>query len=329
MATGKLAIVAITENGLKIGKTISETYTSDIFVSERFQSVDNTKAFVSLKSIIKDLLAEYDAIVFIMAVGAVVRLVSPYLKNKFEDTPVIAIDDSGKFVIPVIGGHHGSNELSKKIADLLNATAVITTASEVNGVPSLEMLAQKYSMSIKNPQNIAKISMDLINHSPVNIINKTGIDIPELKDSGNGEKIIISYEVENNKNALILIPEVLDIGIGFSTDATYSDLKFALESVFGKYNFYMESIRSFSTISVKSENIDLKKLAADLNCLLNYYPPDKLNEASATRSEIVYRATGAYSVANAAARISSYGGVEIVPKEIINNTTISVFLHGH
>jgi len=329
MVAGKLAIVAITENGLKFGKTISETYPADIFVSERFMSIDNTKTFVSLKGIIKDLLAKYDIIIFIMAIGAVVRLINPYLKNKIEDTPVIVIDDSGKFVIPVIGGHHGSNELSRNIADLLNATAVITTASEVNGVPSLEMLAQKYSMSIKNTQNIAKISMDLINHIPVNIINKTEINIPELMYSGNGEKIIISYEVENNKTGLILIPKVLDIGIGFSTDATYSDLKFALEAVLKKYNFYIESIRSLSTISVKSENRDLKSLAVDLNCPLNYYLPDKLNEASVTRSEIVYKATGAYSVANAAARISSHGGVEIVPKEIINNTTISVFLHGH
>ena len=324
-----LAIVAITENGLKISRKISESFLADIYASQRFQTENKVKIFVSLKETIKDLFSKYDNIIFIMALGAVVRLISPYIKNKFDDPRIIVIDDGGKFVIPVIGGHHGSNELSKDIAGILNAAAVITTASDVNGVPSLEMLAKKYSMSIKNTQNLPVVSMDLIDGLPVHVTNKTNIVIPELKNSGSGKRITISYEIENDKYGIILIPKVLDVGIGFSTDATYIDMKNAIESVFRKHSFYIEAIRSISTITIKEGNSDLKVLAGGLNCILNYYPPEKLNENSVTRSAAVYRATGAYSVCNASARISSSGGKELVSKEIINNTTISVFLHGH
>ncbi len=327
MVSQKLAVVAITEHGQEIAKKISRSYRADIFLSQRFQPAGNIKIFVSLKGIIKDLFDQYDYIIFIMALGAVVRLISPYLKNKLEDPPAIAIDDAGKFVIPVTGGHHGSNELSMNIAAILNATAVITTASDVNGIPSLEMLAKKYSMSIKNIENLANVSMDMIDGVPVKVVNKTNLVLQELKDSGTGKSIIISYKIEDDKSGVILIPKVLDIGIGFSTGATYKDMKYAIEFVFDKYGFELESIRSLSTIDIKQNNEGLKDVARDLNCIVNYYSADKLNENSTAKSDVVYMATGAYSVSNASARIASSDGRELVPKEIINNTTISVFLH--
>ncbi|WP_337861057.1 cobalamin biosynthesis protein [Ferroplasma sp.] len=325
----KIAIVAITKNGSKISKKISENIPSVIFANPRSQPIANSIKFNLIKEIKDELFTNYDIIIFIMALGAVVRTISPYLKNKFEDQQIIAIDDSGKFVIPVIGGHHGSNAMAKKLANILNAIPVITTASELNNVLSIETIAEKYKMHIKNTQNIAKISGDIISGDGVNIINKTYIKIPELKNSGTGNKIIISYEKENDETGIIMVPEVFDIGIGFSSDASYSDLKHGINKVFENHGFYIDAIRSLSTIDIKRGNAGMNLLAEELKCPINYYTAEILNKNSVTKSTAVYNATGAYSVANAAARIASSGGKELVIKEIINNVTVSVFLHGN
>ncbi|MCL4311854.1 MAG: cobalamin biosynthesis protein [Candidatus Thermoplasmatota archaeon] len=324
----KLAIVVITENGMNISKKITSKYPVDIFTNGRGGSTGTTINFISLQPIIKELLEKYDTTIFIMALGAVVRLISPYLKDKFTDNTVLSIDDSGKFVIPVIGGHHGANDMAREIAEIIDAIPVITTASDVTGVISLESIAEKYSMAFKNIENLNKISGDIVNGIPINVINKTCLDIPELNISGDGNRIMITYEEQDNRDSLIMVPRVLDLGIGFSTDASYTDMKIAINTVMEKYGFYSEAIRSISTINIKEGNMGLKQIATDLKCSVNYYTPEMLNENSKNLSEVVYRATGAYSVANPSARIASSGGKELVAKEIINNVTISVFLHG-
>jgi cobalt-precorrin 5A hydrolase len=328
MESIKIAAVAVTKNGSEICQKISDSLNAEIFVNGRAIPHENSFKFDSISEIADNLFENYDMIIFVMALGAVVRIISPYLKNKFTDKPVIAIDDSGKFVIPVTGGHHGSNAMARRIANALNAIPVITTASEANNVESIETIAEKYKLHIKNSKHLAKIAGDIISGEPLNIINKTNIKIPELKNAGTGRKIIISYKKEDWEPAIVLVPEILDIGIGFSRDASYSDLKNGINKTFDKYGFYMEAINSISSISIKRGNPGLELLAEEFKCRLNYYSADELNKNSTTRSMAVYNATGAYSVANAAARISSSGGKELVNKEIINNVTVSVFLHG-
>jgi cobalt-precorrin 5A hydrolase len=325
----KIAVIAVTGNGIGISQKLSAEFQIDIFVSSRFAGSGKYKTFKHAGDIIESVFANYDAAVFVMSLGAVVRIIAPYLHDKFHDIPIIVIDDAGRFAIPVTGGHHGANDLAGKIAATLAARAVITTASDINGIASVDSIAVKYGMSILNRENLPTVSGDMLAGDPVQVINRTGIPIPELKSSESGRKIIITYMDEQDGSALILVPRVLDLGIGFSSDATLADMLNAIESTFMKYGLLTEAVRSVSTIDIKSGNPDIKKLAESLKCPLYFYPAHELNRHAADRSVAVYRATGAYSVSNAAARISSGNGIQIVPKEIINNVTVSVFQHGH
>ena len=148
-----------------------------------------------------------------------------------------------------------------------------------------------------------------------------GIARPEGKIRKNPE--------ETDSSALVLVPRLLDIGIGFSTDATVSDMSNAIDILFRKYRLYKEAIKSISTIDLKNNNSDIHRLAEDLNCPLYFYKATVLNLHASEKSDIVFRATGAYSVSSAAARITSNNGLPVIRKEIINNVTVSVFLNGH
>ncbi len=76
---------------------------------------------------------EYDSIIAIMAAGIAVRNIAPLIRNKWEDPAVVVVDSGLNFAIPILGGHHGGNELARKLSGM-GLIPVITTASEITGL---------------------------------------------------------------------------------------------------------------------------------------------------------------------------------------------------
>ena len=90
---------------------------------------------------LKDHWQEFEAVIFIGAMGICVRSIAPALKNKYQDPPVVCIDSTGKFVVPVVSGHvGGAIELARRLAGLLGATPVVTTQSDNEGLWALDVL---------------------------------------------------------------------------------------------------------------------------------------------------------------------------------------------
>jgi len=70
-----------------------------------------------------------DALILICATGIAVRTLAPVLQDKHQDPPVLVLDENGQFVIPLISGHEGgANDWGDKVANLLDAQLVHTTA---------------------------------------------------------------------------------------------------------------------------------------------------------------------------------------------------------
>jgi len=319
------ALIAITNNGIDISNKLKSYIKYDLFLSKRFYNKYNANYFDKLSDMIKDIFNKYDCIIFVLSLGAVIRLISPYLKSKYSDPKIISIDDANNFTISVISGHEGANELCKYISSLLNNIPVITTASDVDNMISPEYISYKYNLKIINKNILTKISSDIINNVNICIKNETNIGIDYKNNEKCDNYIIITYKKNDENKYLIMVPKILAIGIGFSTDANFYDMKNAISSLFNKNNFYIESIKSISTIDIKKDNNYLKKLSEYFNAELIFYNKNELNENSVYKSDIVYRYTGAYSVSNASAKIASNNGKELIRKEIFNNVALSIY----
>ncbi len=74
-----------------------------------------------------------DRIIALMAIGIVVRKISPLLSDKWRDPAVVVVSPDIRYAIPICGGHHGANALAYELRDLLGLTPVITTATESTG----------------------------------------------------------------------------------------------------------------------------------------------------------------------------------------------------
>lgn len=144
----RIAIIAVTEKGKNTAEKIaSELENVDVFFQKR-----------GIKELTGELFNKYECIIFVSACGIAVRCISPFLKSKFEDPAVLVVDDNGNNVISLLSGHiGGANEITLKIADVLNANPVITTSTDTNKKGALDVIVSKIGGYVENLRESAKL----------------------------------------------------------------------------------------------------------------------------------------------------------------------------
>lgn len=174
----KVAILAITKNGVKIASSIKQLFPNwVIFVPSKFQdNITNATWYEDQTAAkIAELFEKFDGIVCLFSLGAVIRLISPYLKDKKTDPAIIVIDDKANFVISVLSGHlGGANELTQEIAKKLGSTAVITTAADVNKTIAVDLLGREFGWKIEDDSNVTRISALMVNEERIGVYQDSG-----------------------------------------------------------------------------------------------------------------------------------------------------------
>lgn len=83
-------------------------------------NIEELKLYKKLDDILVPAWKEYDAIICILAMGAVVRKIAPLLEDKATDPAVIVINLALDKIVPLLSGHlGGANELANEITSLL------------------------------------------------------------------------------------------------------------------------------------------------------------------------------------------------------------------
>ena len=174
----KISVLAITKNGINIGLRLKEYFPNwEIFAPSKF--LDSNKEIIwyseSTTEKIVELFKNNNAIVCLFSLGAVIRLIAPYLKDKKTDPAVIVIDDKTSFVISVLSGHlGGANELTQIIAQKLNSTPVITTAADVNKTIAVDLVGREFGWKIEDDSTVTKISAYMVNEENIGIYQDAG-----------------------------------------------------------------------------------------------------------------------------------------------------------
>ena len=270
-----------------------------------------------------------DALVFVCSCGIAVREIAPHLKNKCTDPAVICTDDSGKFVIPLLSGHvGGANELAKQIAEILCATPVITTATDVNHKFSVDSWAATNGYTIDD-MSVAKAVSAAVLEKSIPLV----CDFPVQSDLPNGVKtgekgelgICISWEMKTPfKQTLRLIPSVLHLGIGCRKGTTSQEISDAVNLVLDTNCIDKRAIKCVASVDLKSEEAGLLEYCKENGFLIRFYSPDELQSVKGefSSSAFVQSITGVDNVCERAAMIDAER--LIVKKTAVNGVTVAI-----
>ena len=302
-------------------------------------------SFSRLADCVKDRFSVFKSHVFIMSTGIVVRVIAPCIGSKTTDPAVVVMDEKSRHVISLLSGHiGGANRLAAAIADKLQATAVITTATDLHQVPAIDVMAVDNGLAIENPEAIKTISMAFLNHEPVYLFDpyhrlnaSSGIFHPIVSEDFFGfiagdhhpERppvvVVDDRRMDFPKNSLILRPASLIAGIGCNRNTNADEIHECLLNNMAQFALSVKSLKCIATIDIKSDEIGLLEAARSLELPIRFFARAELSGiTSPNPSEIVNHHIGVPSVCEAAAILASNKGELIVPKQISPNVTLAI-----
>lgn len=270
---------------------------------------------------------EKTALVYVGAVGIAVRAVAPFVKHKAEDPAVLAVDETGRYVIPLLSGHlGGANALARELAVITGGEAVITTATDLYGVFAVDLWAKKQNMAVRQPERIKTVSAKLLAGQAVLLNCRWKIQgaAPEnvrvLQDGEKREEAIPNAEgvdadvlvdfYDAAFTGLQLIPRILHLGIGCRKGTNVEVLEAGLDRFCRERSILPEAIRSAASIDLKSEEEGLLHFCRKHDWPIRFYTAEELRQAegSFSGSDFVQAVAGVDNVCERAAVLKS-GGV--------------------
>src|SRR5437773_1186398 len=173
-----IAHIAVTQQGLEQARRLRQRLqTGTLYRPARYGPAGHVweqPYETALAAQVGTLFAQYDQLIFFLATGAVTRLLAPYLDAKTTDPGVLAIDEAGRFVIPVLSGHTGgANALARTVAGYVGATAVVTTASGVIGGLRPDVLGGGWGWGAGAGEGLEAAVMARVNRGAV----ASGVDV--------------------------------------------------------------------------------------------------------------------------------------------------------
>ncbi|MBE7009397.1 MAG: cobalamin biosynthesis protein CbiG [Ruminococcaceae bacterium] len=318
MKKGEIACLAFTERGRALAQTLCASLGG---------TVSCTRDGVSLADWTAEAFASCRALVYVGAAGIAVRAIAPHLVSKASDPAVLAVDECGRFAVPLASGHlGGANELARRIARVCGATAVITTATDVNGVFAADEWARVQDMAIADVSKIKAVSAKLLAGETVAVRAAFPIDgaPPEgvcltASDAADAWVDVRAHDV------LTLVPRALVLGVGCKRGTTAETLEERFAEFCAETGVLPEAVRDAATIDLKRGEAGLSEFCAAHGWPLAYYTAEELAavEGEFSTSAFVARTTGVDNVCERAA-VRRAGGELIVKKTARGGVTFAL-----
>lgn len=169
----RIAIMAVTAKGAALGQQVAAQLRQSgdavvCYEKSGRESGDEAIVYTSLKPMMEEIFNGYDRLLFIMATGIVVRMIAPYVVHKSSDPAVVVMDEGAHHAISLLSGHlGGANEWTAEIAQIAGADPVITTATDVNGLPAPDVLARKLGLAVDDFTDLRHVNAAIVAGEPV------------------------------------------------------------------------------------------------------------------------------------------------------------------
>ncbi|QWV92863.1 cobalamin biosynthesis protein [Geomonas oryzisoli] len=343
----RVAIIAITANGASLGATLKGGLPQGtLFVLEKHAASGAVPFSERVPALLARLWADFDGFVCLMATGIVVRSIALLLQGKEQDPAVVVMDEAGRFAISLLSGHlGGANALAAQCADFVGATAVITTATDVNDLPSFDMLAQENGWHIDDLSRVKVLNALLLEGQQVAVIDPTGKVAQYCGGKGNllfvedwaqaartgakGMVLVTNKQVPvgiDLERTLVLRPVDLCLGIGCNRGTAAEEIASVVSRHLAQLSLAEGSIKCLASAEAKADEEGLLTYARGKGIPLVFFSSVELNAVNVPSppSEHAFAAIGARGVAEPAALLAAAGGKLLLHKVKDGNVTLAV-----
>ncbi len=327
------ALVVLGPSALPLARRLKRALpAAEIHAPER-SGIAADATFASVGPHLRALFRAGRPIVGLCAAGILIRLLSPLLRDKSAEPPVIAVAEDGSAAVPLLGGHRGANALARAIAKITGGIAALTTASDVALGFALD--APPSGWRVANPARAKPLMARLLAGKTLTAGIEAGsaewlTGHPQIRAaSGRGADIrVTDRSAGSRERALILHPPVLALGVGTSRQCPSAELRALVRRTLRAAKLAEASVAAVVSIDLKMDEPAVTQLADDLGVPARFFTAKALLRQTprlATPSAATFRATGCYGVAEGAALAAvGISGALIVAKRKSANATCAV-----
>lgn len=304
---GDIAFLSFSEKGAALAERLRHTLGGTVTCTRAVQNF-------SLPAWTEEAFASNRALVFVGAVGIAVRAVAPYLKSKATDPAVVAVDECARFAVPVVSGHlGGANDLARAIAEICGAVAVITTATDANGVFAVDEWAKRQNCAVTDPHRIKAVSAKILAGErvfvrsawPIEGLPPKGVSLTEGADWD------VLVDVRRQQEiGLCLAPRTLVLGVGCRRGTPLEALEAAFSDLCEELELWPESVCGVATIDLKADEAGLLAFCEAHDWWpMRIYSAEQLRQVKGTftASSFVEQRTGVDNVCERSAVLAAGG----------------------
>lgn len=317
----------------KLAKKLENISGAEIIAKVKCEALPEVSMRETVKACVDAYFEQVDAIVFVTASGIAVRSVAEHLTHKSKDPAIVCMDECSKHVISLVSGHAGgANALTQMLADVMWATPVITTATDVEGQFSIDDYAREHNLVVTDWAKAKAISAEVLatGAKPVWVDEaevsqeeeknaceickeqkSTGIDVGKIENDGceneigvqklqigSHQVVITPQDVSVDAQTLQLIPRCIVAGVGCKKGIPVDKIEHAVQDAFAKAGLRMEALCAVVSIDLKKEEAGLLEFCETRNVPFETYAAEELQAVPGTysASEFVSGVTGVDNV---------------------------------
>ena len=330
----KVAIVSVSDKGKNLAISIKEKLNNDSTIIKADLFHKNVKKYLKIA------FYEYDAVIAVMASGILIRSIAPYIESKTSDPAVLNIDDNGNFVISTLSGHlGGANSLTNKIAELIGATPVITTSSDINNRLGIDVLARDLYLSIDRPREILFFNKAILEGHEITLTSKSKKEylIEYLRNNTLEIDVCFNYsdDVDDDEirvsldgHELILKEKKMVVGIGCRRGKECENIYEGLMKSLNDINIDKSRINRLASAEIKKDEKGILELSEKLDIPVSFIEIEKLKlfeSNDVQKSDFVKSKFGIYGVCEPSALImAGFDSKLIYKKTSYDGVTIAI-----
>ncbi|MGH1394989.1 MAG: precorrin-3B C(17)-methyltransferase [Trichormus sp.] len=208
------AVIVLSQNSVALGRKIITVLPGATLYGLAGRTCDVDISFTNFGDTLRELFAAGTPLIGICAAGILIRTLAPLISDKRQEPPVLAVAEDGSAVVPLLGGLNGVNDLARRIAEVLDTQAAITTTGDIRFRTAL--LSPPPGYHLANPEDAKKFISDLLAGAQVKLEGTAPwLSNSQLPIDPNGDLTIRVTEkcVSPTANCLVYHPKNIAIAI--------------------------------------------------------------------------------------------------------------------